>query len=889
MRPDSRLGPYQVLAKLGEGGMGEVWRAQDSKLRRDVALKVLPRAFTADAERLARFEREAQILAQLQHPSIAAIYGLEESDGVRALVMELAEGEDLGRRIARGAIPVDEALAIARQIAEGLEAAHEKGIVHRDLKPANVKVSVDGIVKILDFGLAKACETGPDTLARGDGLSQAMTTAGPLTEAGVILGTVAYMSPEQARGRPVDKRSDVWSFGVVLYEMLTGTPLFRGETATDVLAAVVRQEVDLERLPAELPPPARNLLERCLERDPKRRLRDLGEARLALDPAARASARPRAANRRRWLLPLALAGCVAAGFGTGWLWRAGRPGASASTGLEAVPITSSGNVICAAVSPDGRYVAYVESEQGAQSLWLQQIATGQTLRLLPEQAVFHWGHVFSPDGNSVYYAVRSANEVRGALYSISTLGGTSRRLLDDLDSTVTFSPDGKRIAFTRLRYPSAEETSLMVAGADGSNPVALATFRSPEFVAGIFYGGPSWSPDGRHIATAVGVRGGPGSEATARLALVSALTGEVRTLSGPGWLLAAQCGWLPGGKSLLVVARAPDQLYPQLWSVSYPGGEARRLTEGLNDRRVISLTADGRSLVTVAGAVSSGILSLPLKGAGAPRRLSRSRTAGLYGMTLTAEGKVVHTATVGDSTGLWTTGPDGADSGPLLGLPPGGHAAFPAVADDGAVFFVARGRDGFEIRSFRQGESTSRIVARDAAMVAPIDVARDGSFVVYSAMVNGIPRVVRVRSDGSDPRPLFAGPAFRPALHPSGKSVAFYHLDPSEKPRLGVCSVEGGPLLLDVPAELPSVSARLVLRDEGIYLNVVPGDRANVWLLPAGGGDLRQVTSWEDGVLFDFALSRDGASLAVARGPRLRDALLVTGFTRALGSGASGP
>ncbi len=868
--------------------MGEVYRARDTRLDRDVAIKVLPAAFTEDADRLARFEREAKLLAQLQHPNIASIFGLEQSGGARALVMELVEGDDLSVLMASGPMPVDEVRKIARQIAEALEEAHEKGIVHRDLKPQNVKVSPDGKAKVLDFGLAKAMDrSGAGASAADLGRSPTMVdsptlTAMPGTQMGVILGTAGYMAPEQARGRPVDRRADIWAFGVLLYEMLAGRRLFAGETVSDTLAAVLRQEVDWSLLPKDLAATDRRLLERCLERDPKRRLRDIGEARFALEQPARdappAITVPSSArNRRWWLLPLAAAAGIAAGFGFARLMAPSPAEHSRNTALRITPVTNSGNVISAAVSPDGRYVVYVESDQGLQSLWLQQVAGGQTLRLVADQPVAYWGHAFTPDGNAIYFAHRSDAEPRGALFSISTLGGAPRRLLGDIDSTVTFSPDGRQIAFVRLQHPTAEETSLVVAGADGSNPKALASFRFPEFVAGIFFGAPSWSPDGRHIATAIGVRGGAGEESRSRLALVAVEGGKVTTLADPGWETAAQCAWLPDGRSLLVIARGSDQANTQVWAVSYPGGEARKVTNDLNDRRIISLTADGRTLVSVAGAVSSTVWSAPLAGSGRSRRMTRALTDGLDGVAFSPEGKLVYTSDVGEASGLWMAGLEGADRGPLFALSEGGRTGYPSVADDGTVFFAVRGRAGVAIHALDRGGSTSRVVARDA-LFAPFEVSRDGRFLVYGALLKGIPRVVRVARDGSDPRPIFDGPAYRPALHPSGTRVAFYFTDSAEKPRLGVCSVEGGPLLLDVPAEPASPSSRLVLRDEGIYLNTVPGNRSNVWLLPAGGGPARKLTAWDDQLLFDFAVSRDGSSLAAARGPRLRDAQRITGF-----------
>ena len=274
--PVRYIGPYEIVSPLGAGGMGEVYRAHDTKLKRDVALKILPAHVSRDVERLARFEREARVLASLNHPHIATIYGVDETDGVRALILELVEGPTLAERLGGGPVPVREALSVARQIAEALDAAHEKGIVHRDLKPANIKVTPDGIVKVLDFGIAKM--RAPDEAAVE---ASTVTTVG--TRAGTLLGTAAYMSPEQARGQAVDKRSDIWAFGCVLFEMLTGQAAFAAQTISDTVARIIEREPDWSRLPSTTPANVRRLLRRCLDKDPKQRLRDIGDARVNLD------------------------------------------------------------------------------------------------------------------------------------------------------------------------------------------------------------------------------------------------------------------------------------------------------------------------------------------------------------------------------------------------------------------------------------------------------------------------------------------------------------------------------------------------------------------------------------------------------------------------------
>ncbi len=361
----ARLGPYEVVAKLGAGGMGEVWRATDTRLGRDVALKVLPEGLADDPERHARFEREAKVLASLNHPHIAMLHALEHLDGRHVLVMELVEGEDLAQRISRGAVPLDETIPIARQIAEALEAAHEHGIVHRDLKPANIKVRPDGTVKVLDFGLAKALDPAGSQAQSDPAHSPTLTAA---TQAGLILGTAAYMAPEQARGRTVDRRADIWAFGVVLFEMLTGRRLFTGELVTDVLANVLKHEVDWNRLPAATPPEVRRLLRRCLERDPKSRLRDIGEARVALaEPTAAETAAPHPPRpaRPRWIVPAAVGGTlVAVAIAAFLAGRSTSPASVEDVRLSALTFRR-GSVLTARFAPDGGTVVYGAAWDGA--------------------------------------------------------------------------------------------------------------------------------------------------------------------------------------------------------------------------------------------------------------------------------------------------------------------------------------------------------------------------------------------------------------------------------------------------------------------------------------------------------------------------------------------
>ena len=360
------------MSLLGAGGMGEVYRARDTKLGRDVALKILPDAFTNDLERLARFRREAQVLASLNHPHIGAIYGLDEANGQQFLVLELVDGESLDKRIARGAIPVDEALGIAKQIAEALEAAHERGVIHRDLKPANIKVTSDGKVKVLDFGLAKAFTT--EGSSSNLSVSPTITSPAMMTGGGVILGTAAYMSPEQARGKPVDKRADIWAFGCVLFEMLTGKRTFDGEGVSDTIAAVLRAEPSWTALPSDTPNSVRRLLRRCLQKDLQKRLADIGTARLEIDePFDEGTATPTALvvpPRPLWrrALPLLLAAAVV-GVMTAigvWSLRPSTPAAPITRFPLNLPegqqFASTGRQVLA-MSPDGAKMVYIANRR----------------------------------------------------------------------------------------------------------------------------------------------------------------------------------------------------------------------------------------------------------------------------------------------------------------------------------------------------------------------------------------------------------------------------------------------------------------------------------------------------------------------------------------------
>jgi serine/threonine protein kinase/dipeptidyl aminopeptidase/acylaminoacyl peptidase len=702
----ARLGPYEVTGSLGRGGMGEVHRAKDTRLGREVALKVLPDEVAADPDRLARLEREARFLASFNHPHIASIYGLEESAGVRALVMELVEGETLADRLVRGPLPLAETLPIGRQVAEALEYAHERGVIHRDLKPANVKLTADGSVKLLDFGLAKAWE-GETTAEGGRADTESPTLSRRATRAGVILGTAAYMSPEQARGKPVDKRTDVWAFGVVLLEMLTGRPVFAGETVTDVLAAVISHEPDLGALPAGTPPEVRRLLRRCLEKDPKRRLRDVGEARIVLEtpgpvpgeaPSGPTPERGRRGRRWRW---------VAAGLGLAALaatssFLAGRSSApNPIEDLRSLRLTfRRGSVVGARFAPDAQTVIY-----GA--AW-----DGQPLDIYSVRTDVRESRTLGVPGAAVL-AVSSTGELAVSLDRRTTLGfeGTGtlarmplgaaapRELLENVQDA-DWSPDGQSLAVVRevggrrrleypigtvlhetggwLSHPRVSPDGRTVAFVDhpnrGDNRGALAVVDAGgevRVLADQAPNGVAWAPSGEEIFYANG-----GTLAAVRLAGRSRVvyreltTFELLDVSERGSVLLSRTTYKremvgrtpgePGERNLSWL----DWSFPSTLSddgstvvfeeqnfVSGEGDYAlfMRPTDGsapvrLGSGRAFALSPDGRWVLTVQGTGADNELVLLPTGVGESRRLGPLGLVPIAGAFLPGGDRVVLSA-----------------------------------------------------------------------------------------------------------------------------------------------------------------------------------------------------------------------------------------------------
>ena len=849
-----RLGPYEVVGTLGAGGMGEVYRARDTTLHRDVAIKVLPELFANDPERLGRFTREARTLAALSHPNIAHVHGLDDTSGVRALVMELVEGEDLSDHIARGPMPLVDALPIARQIAEALEAAHEQGIVHRDLKPANIKVRPDGTVKVLDFGLAKAL--GPDSAVSASGAEASPTFTAGASEQGVILGTAAYMAPEQARGRAIDKRADIWAFGVVLYEMLTGARAFAGQGLPDVLAAVLRHEIDWRKLPGETPARLRQLLERCLAGDVKQRLRDIGEARIALAAIERAGpetvekGRPPALRHAAWRERLAwvvaaLALVTAATLLT--LQRMGFTEQASSSGavtrLSVLPPPGmlmnpdSANV---AISPDGRMVAFVVGRSVAieNQLWVRPIDSPVARRIESGDGVSlpFW----SPDSARIgFFADRK-------LKTVAAAGGAAEVVCD--------APFGRGATWNRsnvIVFAPDANGPLYRVSANGGAPTAITALEASKKEQGHRF--PSFLPDGdRFLFAAV-----PGADGTFEI-----LAGSLRDPAGrtrvasmenapvyapsassgrgdTGWLLFARQGVLAAqpfdAKALRITGDAVslgDQPAVAPGPAAYEAGPR------------VSVSATGSLAYFLPPAVDTNVQWMDHEG----------RTTGVVSVRA---GRYTSVAIAPDnaravlvrqdsasSSSLWLIDLTRASAIPLS--TGGGRNTSPVWSPDSTRIMFASDREGhqaFYEKTVADSSAERKVVGFDDRTAEPRGWSHDGAWILFNRVDPDTRwNIYRMLASGSGaPVPVINGPAVELGARPS-----------PDGRWLGYLSDETGRLDLFVQSLAPS-GPKLQVSTGGVQLG---------WWTPDGRQLLflrRDQTLWRVAVDLSAAPPRIGA------------------------------
>ena len=888
------IGGYHLLSLLGAGGMGEVYRSRDAKLGRDVAIKILPRAFTSDPDRLARFEREARMLGALNHPNICAIYGFEEADGLRFLILELVEGETLAGHIASarpqsdgGGLSLPQVQAIARQIAEGLEVAHEKGIVHRDLKPANIKITPDGIVKVLDFGLAKAVV--------GDGIALDITHVPQAPEVGrregAVMGTAAYMSPEQARGLWVDKRADIWAFGCVLYEMLTGRVAFAGDTASDSIAKILEREPDWSIVPAATPAPIRRLMVRCLEKDPKQRLRDIGDVRIEIDAmdevlpgvAATQMPLPRARSPAPWLPWLALA-VLASAVGT---WEALRPTTTEQNPLANATFSHvtnwNGTEEQAEISPDGRFVTFVADRLGQFDIWFSQLGTGTFDNLTPEiPPMVTPGNIlrslgFNGDGSEIWFN-REGNPGRDKVL-LPLTGGTPRPFLRRGYSTPSWSPDNARLAFIDS---DAYGDPLSLADRVGANPHpvnVLPQDTRPFFREGRHTHNPVWSPDGEWIYFVYGT--GPTGRMDVWRMKPSGASPEQLTDRHPSVNFLAPLD----RRTLLYVARAEDWSGPWLWALDVESKITRRVTVGLEQYTSVSASRDGRRVVATVAKPTASLWRVALDDRGAEdvdaqpypmpteRALApRHRGGSLFYLSLSTRG-------IGD--GLWrfqngqafevTKGADNVLSEPPVVSPDGSRVVI-VVRQPGKRQLAIMSADGTNARTLAPSLEIHGVVGQGAADWSP-----DGSWIVAAGSDGTSPGLFKIPVDGGAPVRLVDGWAYNPVYSPNGDAIIY---------AAGFGGAGGQSVLRRIrpdgtPVPMPDVGVRVGgahrFLPSGlglVYLRNV--ESKDFWLLDFATNTSRQLTHFNDrGFLSTFDVTLDGKYLVFDRTRQNSDIVLI--------------
>ncbi len=780
-----RIGPHQIVSLLGAGGMGKVYRAHDTKLGRDVAIKVVADVFLSDPERLARFEREARVLATLNHPHIGAIYGLEEAEDVRGLVLELVEGPTLAERLALGPLPIQEALTVARQIADALEAAHEKGIIHRDLKPANIKITSDGTVKVLDFGLAKVfAEQGS-----GSGVSQLPTITVDGTREGMIAGTAAYMSPEQARGKAVDKRTDIWAFGCVLYEMLTARLPFPGDTISDTIAAVLDREPNWTALPTATPRNIRHLLERCLEKDLKRRLRDIGDARLEIEEALGASvASGRAAASERmspdrlktgarpprfaWWAAAAAGLLVVGGAATWQLQRSEYFWRNPLEGAKFTRLTDfEGAEHHATISRDGKFVAFLSERDGRWDAWVSQVGTGD-MHNLTKGGVLELRNPgtrtlgFSPDGSLVILWSRVPDSSRGGLvdagWAVPTMGGPVRPYREGI-AELDWSPDGRRIVY----HPPAPGDPLFITELDEKIGRQIYVART-----GVHNHFPIWSHDGAFIYFVHGI---PLDEMDVWRLRPTGGEPERLTFHDSRVTFPA----LLGNRTLLYLATDIDGSGPWIYAMDVERRVPHRISTGVEEYESLAASADGRRLVATVSRSTAGLWRVPI----GDRVIDESGATPIPippGRGLSPRlgpGYIIYRAPKAGTDSLWKIA-DGGEATELWNGLAGRALGGPAVAPDGQrLAFLMQKRGLTQLYVMNTDGTGARRVAEELDVRGAPAWSPDGQWVAIAAIREGEPRLFKIPVGGGTPVPLVKEYSIDPIWSPSGQFVVYSGAD----------------------------------------------------------------------------------------------------------------
>jgi len=899
---------YRILRKLGSGGMGVVYEAEDTKLGRRVALKFLPEDTRRDPQTLERFLREARAASALNHPGICTIHAIEEHDARTFIAMELLEGQTLDKLIPLGSLPVPRTIDIGIQLADALDAAHKKGIIHRDIKPANIFVTERGAVKILDFGLAKLLPEHHANIA-GETLGDPETLL--LTSPGTAVGTISYMSPEQARGEELDARSDLFSLGAVLYQMLTGKQPFPGTTSAVVFDNILHNApVAPVTLNPDVPAELERILNKALEKDRDVRYQVAAELRADLKrlqreidsgkvtpvssssgriatrlstPAQPAEPPPSpssssiliaAAGKNKFGTGLVLAAALlllaAAAFGIYSLLP--RKNALPSESMSIENLTNNGHVSLARISPDGKYLLHVVDENGLQSLWLRHIPTGSNTQVVTPAATRYAGLTFSPDGNYIYFVRRDDSEQAiASLYDAPMLGGTPRLLIKDVDSPIAFSPDGQRFAYLHQHGDSAV-IDLKIARRDGSFERDLFHHKNILTDSVTL----SWSPDGKTIVIPI-VQLNP--QDLGGFLAVDAATGETKQVAIAKDRIYFQPSWFPDGGALLVSATtaATGFLRNQLGIVSFPGGDFRLLTTDTNDYVHPSISADGRS---IGASQVHGKFEIAIAPAGSPEKLTPIKLPSnlpTWGWDWTPDAQLL----VVQGADIRLVNPAGGDR-VVFSEPRYPMDMVTSCANGRYLVFRTLGRSGGAEANFWRVDSNGTNLTRLTFGLNERVPAcsNDGKWLYYlDAAENHF--LKRVPLEGGSPETIIKFPCEPYALSPDGKTVAAFEVREADHTVMLVLYslVDGKKSAFEFDqrglpglAFLPSGKGLVyVVREKGVD---------NLWIQPLDGTPRRQLTHFTAERIAGYAFSKDGAQLAIRRGHSESDAVLLRNIPR---------
>ena len=928
----AKLGRYEIRSKIGAGGMGEVYLAQDTKLERKVALKILTVEIARDQQPLHRFMQEARAASALSHPNVAHIYEIGEAKGLHFIAMEYVEGEGLDKKIGGRPVGVTEIMDIAIQVADAIDEAHAKGITHRDIKSSNIMITPRGRVKVLDFGLAK--------IAVGATLRTSDSEVAPPVETttGVVMGTVNYMSPEQALGREVDHRTDIFSFGVVLYEMATGRLPFTGETVTETIDRIVHGQPEaIARLNYELPAEFEVIVKKALRKDRDERYQvirdlviDLKDLKRELDiserlersavptltsievsppPLMQASAvttdspapesgtilaaRPTTSaeyifneiKRHRAgalvIFSAVLVAAIALGVGL-YKFAAQRNHTGATKPINAIlsanlkisRLTENGKAEDAAISPDGKYVVYVLKDRTQQSLWVRQVATNSNVSIVAPANVQYEGETFSPDGDYVYYVVTEQRNPDGALYQVPSLGGPPRKILVDIESSITFSPDGHRIAFIRNSEAASGEDQLIIANADGTDERKVAARKADE----PFYFGLAWSPDGKVISC------GAGSYTRQAVVTVETESGAQMEITAQRFSDVGSISWLADGSGMIISASTQESYLNQLWLIGYPGGEARKITNDLSEYLGASCTSDSKSLVTVRSERTSNIWVAPTGDANRAKQITSGKLEGDIGITWTPDGRIAYASFVSGNADIWIMNSDGSSQKQLT--IDTAHDYDPVVSPDGRYIVFVSERSGFPglWRMDLEGGDLKQLTQGQGEYEPGI--SPDGRWIVFGSARSAKWTLWKVPIDGGQPVQLTDKLTWGSGISPDGKLIAcFYKGEQPNSPwRIMILPFDGGPPVktfdtVSAP-DADAIDAAISWTPDGRAITYLAqqGGYYNLWSQPIDGSQAKKLTDFKENEVRQRAWSHDGKQLALTRGTTTNDVVLISRF-----------